>query len=125
MTTDDIDISEERVGRMAAAVYLATEKTAADDISATLRALRSTLTEAEEDGDAYAELAGKRQDERDKWKKLADELAGALGWYRDAADGCRKFGDAGDAARADLDKDGGSQARAALNAYEAQMKGGE
>ena len=38
----------------------------------------------------------------------------ALDWYAQQVGDCRRFGPAGDAARADLDADGGRRARAAL-----------
>ncbi|MGH8466506.1 MAG: hypothetical protein ACRER5_20405, partial [Pseudomonas sp.] len=39
----------------------------------------------------------------------------ALAWYAEQAEGCRKLGAEGDAARQALDKDGGQRARAALS----------
>lgn len=44
----------------------------------------------------------------------APELAEALKWYAEQAEGCRKIGSIGEPARNALDKDGGQRARAAL-----------
>lgn len=42
------------------------------------------------------------------------ELEGALEWYREQAEGCRKLGSIGDPYRQALDADGGKRATAAL-----------
>lgn len=50
---------------------------------------------------------------REKDNRIA-QLETALRWYGEQAEGCRKLGSAGDGARQELDRDGGSKAREAL-----------
>jgi hypothetical protein len=51
-------------------------------------------------------------------KADADSLASVLEWYAVQGENCRKHGLEGERARNSLDRDGGSQARAALAAHE-------
>jgi hypothetical protein len=51
-------------------------------------------------------------------KADADRLASVLEWYAVQGENCRKHGLEGERARNSLDRDGGSQARAALAAHE-------